>query len=120
MFRAAASDDGLAECSVARWSKKDSTLQGRATLGKRGDGYLIGYCMESSFRAAITFRHNPTMFVQLTGSRIDGEMRGSFNASSSESGFWRKSFKAIQLTTGTSNTPGMKGTAKEEIKPPKK
>lgn len=107
-------NDGLAECSVARWSEKDSTLQGRATLGNRGDGHLIGYCMESSFRAAITFRHNPTMFVQLTGSRTDGEMRGSFNASSSESGFWKRSFKAIQLTTGTSNTPGMKGTAEED------
>lgn len=56
-------DDGLGEGSVARWSEKDSTLQDRATLGNRGDGYLIGYCMESSFRAAITFCHNPTMFV---------------------------------------------------------
>ena len=93
-------DDGLAEGSVARWSEKDSTLQGRATLGNRGDGYLIGYCMESSFRAAITFRHNPTMFVRLTGSRTDGELLGSFTASSSEGGFWKGNFRAIQLTTG--------------------
>lgn len=76
--------DGLAEGSVARWSEKDSTQQGRATLGNRGDSYLIGYCMESPFRAAITFRHNPTMFVQLTGSHTDGELLGSFTASSSK------------------------------------
>lgn len=93
-------DDMLAEGSVAYWSEKDSTLQGRATLGNRGDGYLIGYCMESSFRAAISFRHNPAIFVQLTGSRTDGGLRGSFTASSNDGGFWKGTFRAIQLTNG--------------------
>ena len=93
-------DDGLAEGSVASLSEKDSTLQGRATLGSRGDGYLIGSCEGSAVRAAITFRHNPTMFVRLTGSRTDGELRGSFTASSSEGGFWQGNFRAIQLTNG--------------------
>lgn len=93
-------DDGLAEGSVASLSEKDSTLQGRAALGSRGDGYLIGFCEGSAVRAAITFRHNPTMFVRLTGSRTDGELRGSFTSSSSEGGFWQGNFRAIQLTTG--------------------
>jgi len=93
-------DDGLAEGSVASLSEKDVTLQGRATLGSRGDGYLIGSCDGSAVRAAITFRHNPTMFVRLTGSRTDGELRGSFTASSSEGGFWQGNFRAIQLTNG--------------------
>lgn len=57
--------------------------------------------MESSFRAAISFRYDPAMFVQLTGSRTDGELLGSFTATSSKGGFWKGSFKAIQLTTGT-------------------
>ena len=93
-------DDGLAEGSVASLSEKDVTLQGRATLGSRGDGYLIGSCDGSAVRAAITFRHNPTMFVRLTGSCTDGELRGSFTASSSEGGFWQGNFRAIQLTNG--------------------
>lgn len=92
-------DDGLAEGSVASLSEKDSTLQGRATLGSRGDGYLIGSCEGSAVRAAITFRHNPTMFVRLTGSRTDGGLRGSFTASGGR-GFWQGNFKAIQLTNG--------------------
>lgn len=93
-------DDGLAEGSVASLSEKDSTLQGRATLGSRGDGYLIGSCESSAVRAAITFHRNPTMFVRLTGSRTDGELRGSFTASSCEGGFWQGNFRAIQLTNG--------------------
>ncbi len=93
-------DDRLAEGSVARLSEKDSTLQGRATLGSRGDGYLIGSCEGSAVRAAITFRDNPAMFVQLTGSCTEGELRGSFTASSSEGGFWQGNFRAIQLTNG--------------------
>lgn len=93
-------DDGLAEGSVLSLSEKDSTLQARATLGSRGDGYLIGSCEGSAIRAAITFRHNPTMFVRLTGSRTDDELRGSFTASSSEGGFWQGNFRAIQLTNG--------------------
>jgi hypothetical protein len=94
-------DDRLAEGSVVSLNEKDSTLQGRATLGSRGDGYLIGCCEGSAVRAAITFRHNPAMFVRLTGSCTDGELRGSFTASSSEGGFWQGNFRAIQLTTGT-------------------
>lgn len=93
-------DDGLAEGSVVSLSEKDVTLQGRATLGSRGDGYLIGSCEGSAVRAAITFRHNPTMFVRLTGSCTDGGLRGSFTASSSEGGFWQGNFRAIQLTNG--------------------
>ncbi|MHB8117840.1 MAG: hypothetical protein ACYDHX_03800 [Methanothrix sp.] len=93
-------DDGLAEGSVASLSEKDATLQGRATLGSRGDGYLIGTCDGSTVRAAITFRHNPSMFVRLTGSCTDGELRGSFTASSNDGGFWQGNFRAIQLTTG--------------------
>ena len=72
-------DDGLAEGSVVLLSEKDSTLQGRATLGSRGDGYLIGSCEGSGVRAAITFRHNPTMFVRLTGSRTDGRAAGQLH-----------------------------------------
>jgi len=94
-------DDGLAEGSLVSLSEKDSTLQGRATLGSRGDGYLIGCCEGSAVRSAITFRHSPAMFVRLAGSRTDGELRGSFTASSCEDGFWQGSFKAIHLTTGT-------------------
>ena len=75
-------DDGLAEGSVVSLSEKDVILQGRATLGSRGDGYLIGCCEGGAVRAAITFRHNPTMFVRLTGSSTDDELRGSFTASS--------------------------------------
>jgi hypothetical protein len=93
-------DDGLAKGSVVSLIEKDSTLQGRATLGSRGDGYLIGYCEGSAVRAAITFRHNPAMFIQLTGFRTNGELRGSFTASSSEGGFWQGNFRAIQLTNG--------------------
>jgi hypothetical protein len=93
-------DDRLAEGSVASLSEKDSTLQGRATLGSRGDGYLIGCCDGSAVRAAITFRHNPAMFVRLTGSSTDGGLRGSFTASSDDGGFWQGNFRAIQLTTG--------------------
>ena len=37
-------DDGLAEGSVVSLIEKDSTLQVSATLGSRGDGYLIGSC----------------------------------------------------------------------------
>ncbi|MFZ2472368.1 MAG: hypothetical protein WAW52_10560 [Methanothrix sp.] len=92
-------DDRLAEGSVASLSEKDSTLQGRATLGNRGDGYVIGYCIESSFRAAITFRRNPAIFVRLTGERMGEGLRGSFTASSGE-GFWRGNFTATQTTTG--------------------
>jgi hypothetical protein len=61
---------------------------------------LIGSCEGSTVRAAITFRHNPAIFVQLTGSCTDGELRGSFTASSSEGGFWQGNFRAIHLTTG--------------------
>jgi len=94
-------DDGLAEGSVVSLNEKDSTLQGRATLGSRGDGYLIGCCEGIVVRAAITFRHNPAIFVRLTGSCTDGELRGSFTATSCEGDFWHGNFKAIQLTTGT-------------------
>jgi hypothetical protein len=90
----------LSEGSVAYLSEKDGTLQGRMTLGSRGDGYLIGYCMDSSFRAAITFRHNPAMFVRLTGCSKGGELHGRFTASSCEGGFWKGDFRAIQLVTG--------------------
>jgi len=93
-------DDGLAEGSLVSLSEKDSTLQGRATLGSRGDGYLIGCCEGSAVRAAITFRHSPAMFVRLAGSRTDGELQGSFSASSCEGGFWQGYFGAIHLTTG--------------------
>jgi hypothetical protein len=93
-------DDGLAEGSVVSLIEKDVTLQGRATLGSRGDGYLIGSCEGSAVRAAITFRNNPARFVRLTGSCTDGELRGSFTASSSEGGFWQGNFRAIQLTNG--------------------
>jgi len=93
-------DDGLAEGSVVSLSEKDATLQGRATLGSRGDGYLIGCSGGSAVRAAITFRHSPVMFVRLTGSCTDGELRGNFTASSSEGGFWQGNFRATQLTNG--------------------
>lgn len=89
-----------AEGGVASLSEKDSTLQGRATMGNRSDGYLIGCCKGSAVQAVITFRHNPAVFVRLTGSRVEGELRGSFTASSSEGGFWEGNFRAIQLTTG--------------------
>ncbi|MDD1762888.1 MAG: hypothetical protein LUQ59_11715 [Methanothrix sp.] len=88
-------DDGLAEGSVVSLSEKDSTLQGRATLGSRGNGYLIGCSEGRTIRAAITFRHNPAMFVRLTGSCTDGELRGSFTATSCEGDFWHGNFKAI-------------------------
>jgi len=94
-------DDGLAEGSVVSLNEKDYTLQGRATLGNRGDGYLIGCSEGRTVRAAITFRHNPAMFVRLTGSCTDGELRGIFTATSCEGDFWHGNFKAIQLTTGT-------------------
>ncbi|MFA6373684.1 MAG: hypothetical protein WCW68_13765 [Methanothrix sp.] len=79
-------DDRLAEGSVVSMSEKDSTLQGRATLGNRGDGYVIGYCIESSFRAAITFRRNPAIFVRLTGERMGDGLRGSFTATQTTTG----------------------------------
>ena len=94
-------DEGLAEGSVVSLSEKDSTLQGRATLGSRGDGYLIGCCEGSAVRAAITFRHNSAMFVRLIGSRTEGGLRGSFTASSNDGGFRQGIFRAIQLTTGS-------------------
>ena len=93
-------DEQLAKGSLASLMEKDSTLQGRATMGSRGDGYLIGYCMESSFSAAITFRRNPAMFVRLTGDHVGEGLSGSFTASSSE-GFWLGNFTATQTTTGT-------------------
>lgn len=92
-------DDRLAEGSVASLMEKDATLQGRASLGDRGDGYVIGYCMENSFRAAITFRRNPAIFVQLTGEHIGEGLRGSFTVSSGV-GFWQGNFAATQMTTG--------------------
>lgn len=91
--------DDLNEGSMASLSEKDSTLQGRVTLGRRDDGFLIGCCENNGVRAAITFRHNPALFIRLIGSGADGELQGSFTASSSEGGFWQGRFKAIQLAT---------------------
>lgn len=47
------SDNQLAEGSMFSLSEKASTLQGRATLGRRDDGYLIGCCEGNAVRAAI-------------------------------------------------------------------
>jgi len=92
-------DDGLAEGSVASLSEKDYTLQGRATLGSRGDGYLIGCCEGSAVRAAITFRHSPSLFVRLTGSLDGNKLHGNFTASCSDGSFWQGIFYADRLTT---------------------
>lgn len=91
--------DDLNEGSMASLSETDSTLQGRVTLGRRDDGFLIGCCENNGVRAAITFRHSPALFIRLIGSGADGELQGSFTASSSEGGFWQGRFKAIQLAT---------------------
>jgi len=92
--------DDLTQGSVASLNQKDSTLQGRVTLGPRDDGFLIGCCESNGMRAAITFRHSPTIFIRLIGSCTEGELQGSFTASSSEGGFWQGRFRAIHLTTG--------------------
>lgn len=99
------SGSAFAGGSEVSLSEKESTLQGRATLGSRGDGYLIGCLQGRTIRAAITFRHNPAMFVQLTGFRTDGELQGSFTASGSGE-FWRGKFTATQLTTGSGEVVG--------------
>jgi hypothetical protein len=91
--------DYLNEGSMASLSEKDSTLQGSVTLGSRDDGFLIGCCESSGVKAAITFRHSPALFIRLIGSGADGELQGSFTASSSEGGFWQGRFRAIQLAT---------------------
>lgn len=91
----------LAEGGVASLSERDCALQGGATLGSRGDGYLIGCRQGNLVRAAITFRHSPSLFVRLVGSWAEGELRGSFAVSSSKGGFWQGDFRAIQLTTAT-------------------
>ncbi|NMC10117.1 MAG: hypothetical protein GYA39_03950 [Methanothrix sp.] len=92
--------DDLTQGSVASLTEKDSTLQGRVTLGPRDDGFLIGCCESDSVKAAITFRHSPNIFILLIGSIADGELQGSFTASSSEGGFLQGKFRAIHLTTG--------------------
>jgi hypothetical protein len=92
---------GLAEVGVASLSENDGTLGGRATLGSRGDGYLIGCRKGSTIRLAITFRHHPTFFVWLVGSLSEGELQGSFGASFSQGGFWQGGWRAIQLTTAS-------------------
>lgn len=91
--------DALTEGSIASLSEKNSTVQGRATLGRRSDGFLIGCSENSSVQAAITFRHSPAFFVRLIGSSEDGELAGNFTASSSGGGFWWGKFRAIQLAT---------------------
>jgi len=91
--------DDLNEGSMASLSEKDSTLQGRVTLGRRDDGFLIGRCENNGIRAAITFCHSPALFIRLIGSSADGELQGSFTASSSEGEFWQGRFRAIQLAT---------------------
>ncbi len=90
--------DDLTQSSVASLNQKDSSLQGRVTLGARDDGFLIGCCESDGVRAAITFRHSPTIFIRLIGSCTDGELQGSFTASSSDGGFWQGRFRAIHLT----------------------
>lgn len=89
----------LTQGSVASLNQKDSTLQGRVTLGPRDDGFLIGCCESDGVRAAITFRHSPTIFIRLIGSSTYGDLQGSFTASSSEGGFWQGKFRAVHLTT---------------------
>ena len=74
-------DEQLAKGSVVSLSEKDATLQGRATLGSRGDGYLIGVCEGGTFRAAVTFRHNPSMFLRMAGICVGDNIQGTFTAS---------------------------------------
>lgn len=90
--------DLLAEGSVIELSENNGTLQGRATLGLRGDGYLIGCFEDGAVRAAITFRQSPTQFVRLSGDYIEGELHGNFTLSGKE-GFWQGKFTAVRMTT---------------------
>ena len=92
--------DRLASGSTLILSAVDSSLQGRASLGNRSDGNLIGCCSDGVFRAAITFRHDPTLFIRLNGRSDDREIIGSYAATFSDGGFSQGSFRAVQLTTG--------------------
>ncbi len=77
-------DEKFAEGSVVSLSEKDSTLQGKATLGSRGDGFLIGSRQGSDVQAAITFRSNPALFLRLScsfGCRAAKAMMGCRAAS---------------------------------------
>jgi hypothetical protein len=91
----------LANGSMLSLSEKGAAVQGRAGLGSRGDGYLIGSFSECAFQAAITFRHNPTMFVRLTGIINGSDLQGNFTATKSDGGFSQGLFHASRLTTGT-------------------
>lgn len=57
--------DRLASGSTLVLTAMDSSIQGRASLGNRIDGNLIGCCSDGIFRAAITFHHDPTLFIRL-------------------------------------------------------
>lgn len=92
--------DRLACGSTLILSAVDSSLQGRASLGNRSDGNLIGCCSDGVFRAAITFRHDPTLFIRLNGRSDDKEIMGSYAATFSDGGFFQGSFRAVRLTTG--------------------
>ena len=98
-------DEKFAEGSVVSLSEKDSTLQGKATLGSRGDGFLIGSRQGSDVQAAITFRSNPALFLRLSGSQGDDGLQGSFTASGGGS-FWQGKFAATQMTTAAGEVIG--------------
>ena len=101
-------DEKFAEGSVVSLSEKDSTLQGRATLGSRGDGFLIGSRQGSDVQVAITFRSNPALFLRLSGSQGDDGLQGSFTASGGGS-FWQGKFAATQMTTAAGEVIGRVG-----------
>ena len=92
--------DRLAGGSTLILSAVDSSLQGRASLGNRSDGNLIGCCSDGAFRVAITFRHDPTLFIRLNGRSDDRDIIGSYAATFSDGGFSQGSFRAVRLTTG--------------------
>lgn len=84
----------LAGGGVASISEAGSTLDGRSTLGGRNDGFLIGLAEGGSVDMAITFRHNPVIFVRLVGDFDADEVRGRFSAYSSDGNSWMGNFSA--------------------------
>ena len=90
----------LAGGSAASITESGSTLCGRSTLDGRNDGFLIGLAEERSIDVAITFRHNPVIFVRLAGSFDADEIRGRFSAYSSDGDFWMGTFSATRAGPG--------------------
>lgn len=84
----------LAGGGVASISEAGSTLDGRSTLGGRNDGFLIGLAEGRSVDMAITFRHNPVIFVRPVGDFDADEVRGRFSAYSSDGNSWMGNFSA--------------------------